>query len=360
VRISAFNVPARTPGASEIVAMASRTWTIRNKSWSIADLGSLGTGDSTAVAINDAGDIVGYSYPSSSSSVQRAFLYRNGQMIDLGTLGGGTSSAATAINNAGQIVGISSSSASLDRGYLYSNGVMRELGLPANVTRSVPYAINDAGNIVGNFSYSYSAQPTNHCSSYFCAFLFANGQMTDLGDFNQSDVQFTSAVGISQSGQIVANSGSKWGSSILLANGVYTKLPAITRPGATSTTSSYFMHGNGQIVGSSTGYAFLYANGVMTNIGQNIAPTDSSAFSHAYGINKNGAIVGHVYSNGTNMPFLYRNGSVTYLNNIQDVSASGWKPETAAAINSSGWIVGTAVNSQGRRHAYLLIPPWAQ
>ncbi len=58
-------------------------------------------GPAEALAINDRGDIVGYS---SASGQQRAFLWRNGQAVDLGTLGGAYS-VPVALNNNGTIIG---------------------------------------------------------------------------------------------------------------------------------------------------------------------------------------------------------------------------------------------------------------
>jgi len=57
-----------------------------------------------ATAINDDGQIVGWSESWQTSQPAHAFLWENGVMIDLGTLGGAYS-RPTDINNAGQIVG---------------------------------------------------------------------------------------------------------------------------------------------------------------------------------------------------------------------------------------------------------------
>ena len=69
----------------------------------IVDLGTLGGTSSTAVAINDSGEIAGHS--DTTNLVFHAYRWtRRGGMQDLGTLGG-PSSFATAINNRGQITG---------------------------------------------------------------------------------------------------------------------------------------------------------------------------------------------------------------------------------------------------------------
>jgi probable HAF family extracellular repeat protein len=58
---------------------------------------------SAAVAINDRGQIVGSTDTGRSTDAIRPFLWQNGQLRDLGSLGG--SARAVAINNHGQIVG---------------------------------------------------------------------------------------------------------------------------------------------------------------------------------------------------------------------------------------------------------------
>src|SRR3990172_2867667 len=68
----------------------------------LIDLGTLGGDSSYAVAINELGQVVGYSYIASEE--YHAFLWENGAMTDLGTLGGNFSQAV-AINERGQVVG---------------------------------------------------------------------------------------------------------------------------------------------------------------------------------------------------------------------------------------------------------------
>lgn len=56
----------------------------------LTDLGTLGGSSSSAFGINDTGQVVGSS-AIAGDAVQHAFLYSNGSMADLGTLGGANS-----------------------------------------------------------------------------------------------------------------------------------------------------------------------------------------------------------------------------------------------------------------------------
>jgi probable HAF family extracellular repeat protein len=71
----------------------------------------LGGTYSEANGINDAGQVVGSSTINTpnNSFLRHAFLWENGKMTDLGTLGG-QSSTAISINNAGTVVGQSDTS----------------------------------------------------------------------------------------------------------------------------------------------------------------------------------------------------------------------------------------------------------
>jgi probable HAF family extracellular repeat protein len=120
------------------------------------DLGSLGPIRSGfATAINEHKQIVGSSAAADNPDFPfqtdlHAFLWENGVMKDLGTLGGRESNAQ-AINDRGQVVGISAvsmSGQSEQHAFLWENGVMKDLGAGLD-GRSDARSINNRGQVVG-------------------------------------------------------------------------------------------------------------------------------------------------------------------------------------------------------------------
>ena len=82
---------------------------------------------SEAVAINDRGQVVGYSSAApleSDQAQKRAFLWQRGKTTDLGVLPGTRESWPVAINERGQIVGMGGDG---DRAFLWQNGKMTAL-----------------------------------------------------------------------------------------------------------------------------------------------------------------------------------------------------------------------------------------
>jgi probable HAF family extracellular repeat protein len=147
------NIPAGTDAAQTTFELYPDVHAVLWNGDSVTDLGTLGGEGSIATAINDNLQIVGSSLQAEGGS--RAFLWEDDEMTNLGVLAeGGDASYATDINSAGQVVGLVEGYGDLARvAFLWQNGEMIDLNtlIPADSGWVLlgATAINDAGQIVG-------------------------------------------------------------------------------------------------------------------------------------------------------------------------------------------------------------------
>jgi probable HAF family extracellular repeat protein len=242
-----------------------------DKEHGMQDMGTLGGTDAQALLINERGQVVGLSYPGSTTSpycpyplVTDSFVWeKNTGMVDLGTLGG-TCTLATDLNQKGQVVGESNLAGDrLSHAFFWSHGDIHDLGDSLGGSYSGAESVNENEEVAG-FAY-YPDNTTFH------AVLWKEiGHMTNLGVIGDDQCSYSAAVNASE--QVV-------GSSI------------------SSCTAE-----------EPTFRAFLWEDGMMLNL-NNLIPA----------------------------------GSPLSLQNVQ-------------TINDRGEIAGQGADSSGNNHAFLLIP----
>lgn len=317
---SAVNASGQVVGMSYTAAGAGSSHAVLWQNGAMTDLGTLGGATSSAGDINAAGQIVGSSRITADSTVNHAFLWSptvangtSGSMTDLGTLGG-TGSNSGAINNHGQIVGFSRNAGGDFRTFVWENGVMYDLDalLPANsgwVTQAFDGVdINDNGQIAGTGSFNGVQR----------AFLisdndgtFANGGLTitNLGTLGGASSQ---GYGINSSGQVVgwsnvARDGSPH--ACLFSGGVVTDLKTLGGSGS----YAYAINDAGQIVGTSNyqrqgsfdpNHAVIWQNGRISDLNKQLPRGSSWVLESAYDINGTGKIVGQGTVGGQRHAFL--------------------------------------------------------
>jgi probable HAF family extracellular repeat protein len=116
--------------------------------WDGTTFTDLGGGFSAASDINNAGQVVGQTRLSPHAVNTQAALWNGTTLTDLGSLTGHRSSTATGINDAGQIVGCAGPDPYNYHAFLWSGATATDLGPP--LEGSCASDINNAGQIVGN------------------------------------------------------------------------------------------------------------------------------------------------------------------------------------------------------------------
>jgi probable HAF family extracellular repeat protein len=219
----------------------------------MTDLGTLGGRNSEGWAINDNGQVTGFSDVARGS---HAFLYSGGTITDLGTLGGRNSQGLD-INDSGHVTGGAEVRSGESHVFLYSGGSMADLG-PGEGT-----AINNSGQITGGASVG---------SGYVHAFLYSGGSRTDLGTLGGG-----SSVGldINDRGQVTGISDIDGAShAFLYSGGTMTDLGTL----GGRYSEGWAINASGQVTGmaetamiGSQRHAFLYSDGIMYDLNDHIS-----------------------------------------------------------------------------------------
>jgi probable HAF family extracellular repeat protein len=348
----------------------------------VKDLGALGplpgNNSSWPASINARGDVAGLSDngaddPKLGFVEANAVLWKDGQIINLGTFGG-NESVAYWLNDRDQVVGAAANSvadrvsmngwATQTRAFIWQDGTMTDLGTLGGPD-AVAFFINDRGQVAGN-SYTNSKvnpitkSPTTH------PFLWQDGRMRDLGTLGGTLATVASWEALNDRGEVVGQSNLKgdktshpflWDGRSLVDLG--------TMGGQLG--GAEWVDDAGQVVGwadtpkylgpnlgepgDQLYQAFLWDKGVMTDLGT--APGDRC--STANSINDHGQVVGNAgICHGAVDAFLYENGATVNLNSL--VAPSPLHLQEALAINDQGDIMGIGVLSNGDQREYVLIP----
>jgi probable HAF family extracellular repeat protein len=158
-----------------------------------------------ALGINDRGQVVGSSGSCANTVVtavglfvgQHAVLWENGSPKHLGTLGGSMGKAG-AINDRGEVAGFSSlpGDSSVHSVLWTEDGVVHDLGALGTDFLGDPAGINNNAEVVGG-----SCDNTGNCRAFF----WQKGAMSDLNDLIPADspLYLVYALGINDAGEIV-------------------------------------------------------------------------------------------------------------------------------------------------------------
>ena len=347
----------------------------------LTDLGALpGVNSSLANAINARGWIAGGSLNGEIDPVTgfpggHAVLWKDTEIFDLGTLGTGVESAGTYVDDAGVVVGISTIDTSFDpfavfgpfssptHAFIWKNGVMRDLGTLGGPDSFIAGLCADQRTeLFAGASYVNSTPNGTTGLPTLDPFLWENGTMIDLGTLG----------GTFGGAQCANNRGQVTGSSNLLGDsashpffwdrGVMTDIGTFGGNFGFPTWINDFgeVVGRANLPGDQIHHAFLWRDGVLTDLGT--FGTNSTAFQ----INSSHQIVGASRIDAqNNHAFLSENGGpIIDLNTLIASNPSSLTLVGAFNINDRGEITGlgappgvppTGTDAPGL-HPFLLIP----
>jgi probable HAF family extracellular repeat protein len=350
--------------------------------YTITDLGTLGGSFRLAYGINDNGQIDGSS-TLPGDNVVHSFLYNHGAMTDLGTLGGANSESFANLNNAIQVAGAAETSVTdpnnenfcsfgtnlICLGFVWQNGIMTPLStLGGNNGQAA--AINNRGQVAG---YSETAIADPNCPVpqvlQFRPTLWTAGQARALPLY-PGDTE-GAAFWINNQGETVGASGScapydpRYALPLQPRHALLWRKSSVQpidlgNLGGKINNAGFAINDMEQVVGASDlpgdmyQHAFFWHNGHMTDLGT--LPGD--VVSAAVAINNKGQVTGvSIDASGQNLrAFLWQNGVMVDLNTLIPANSPLYLLH-GFGINSQGQIVGFALQtSTGEIHGFLATP----
>jgi probable HAF family extracellular repeat protein len=305
----------------------------------------LGGANSVAFSVNDSLQVVGEAETATpdpnhedfcgfrasgltASGICLPFLWQDGRMIALPTLGG-PNGVANQINDAGEVVGQAENSTPdyacplpqvlQFKPTLWKNGKVQKLQTVGGDPDGVALAINRYGQAVGGSGLCTSYQLTTLINLFSLhALLWEKGKVTDLGSLGGTGYGGGNlALALNDLGQVV---------------------------------------GNADLPGDVANHAFLWTKGKPM---QDLGTLSGDAISAGLGINNSGRVVGvSLDANFNPRAFVWQNGVMTDLNTLIPTNSTLYLL-LACSINSEGQIVGFAVDTlSGETHGYIATPKW--
>lgn len=322
--------------------------------YGVTNLGTLNSDLTEPFAINNAGQITGYSVSGSET------VYRWDEANGMQALWSSSSlpySTGAAINDGGVVAGAVGQNFATNTPVTWSSSnaltVLAPLSGAATNSFRQALGINNAGTTVG--------LAANTAGVNKIARWAANGSVTEISGFaaNRNSV----ARDINNNDQIVGNSILSTmfvQHGFIYSNGVLTDLAS---PFGGSRSDAMAINDSGQVVGwghdvDNNQLGFVWQNGAYTPIGTFAGFDDSSLPA---GINASGQVVGRVGGNANLGHAFYWDtvSGIVDLNTLIDPSL-GITLKDARGINDSGWIIAWGIfdgtNPSTDRRAFLLRP----
>lgn len=312
----------------------------------VTDLGTLGGPNSSVgfPAKNSEGALVGFSQTAASDPLREGWNYFCGP------------SGSKPLCQGKNLI---------TRGFVWQNGAMTPLStMGGNISEA--FGINNSRQVVGvaETSNTDSTCARPQVLDYFGVIWEADGTMQALHPYPGD--QISAAVGINNNGQVVGGSGpcaplspAIGAHAVLWQSGSISAIDLGNLGGSTNNVA-FGINGQGQIVGISalsgnaTVHAFLWQNGGPM---QDLGALPGDVLSIAYSLNDAGEIVGQSCdANGKCRACLWRNGSPSDLNALVSRDSAAYLL-VAFDVNNQGQIVGQAYDQiTGKTIGFVATP----
>lgn len=260
-------------------------------------------------------------------------------VTDLGDIGGGYTTAY-GVNDSGQVVGksrVTNDANSAEHAFLYSNGQITDIH-QLGTFNSVGLAINDQGQVTGQYDAGGSSERS---------FIYAKGSMQDIGSLGGNS---TLAQGMNASGTVVGYGQDSGGTyrAFTYSNGSIKDLGILT----TNNIGAFAINNAGTITGVNfdTRAAWVYDGTHITYM------TKTGYMLNPDAINTAGDVVGSSADQHQNIrAFIYNSsdGSVNILGTLAGNSSGPGYTSWAYGINDMGQVVGNSTTSSLAVHAFL-------